>query len=287
MMHLALFVMLAVEPTAWIVEAGGSVRGGKAVAVDLRARWVTDSDMPLLAKMADLTVLDLSGTRFSDRGLRALRPAAGIVDLNLEFAEQITDEGTSALRGWKKLKRLNLRGTKITDNTLEAVAGIPSLEALDIGFAQLTDAGLDYLTTMGNLRELRMGGNKLTDTSLQFLRQMPGITKLDIAGSQRTDSGLWNLLLGEQGLEAIASVTALAELHVGGTAIGASGLRKLAGMAGLERLSLQNCTKVGHDSVAVLAGMKKLRWLDVAGTELTAEDVSALRAALPECEIVR
>ncbi len=281
-------LLLAAEPASWIASTGGAVRGtARSVEVDLRSSWVTDSDLPQLAKMADLAVLDLSGTRISDRGLRALRGAAGITELNLEFAEQITDEGTSALRGWKKLKRLNLRGTKITDNTLEALATIQTLEALDIGYAQLTDAGLDYLTTLGNLREVRLGGNKLTDTALQFLRQMPRVTLVDVEGSQRTDSGLWNVLLGEQGLDAIASVPALRELRVGGTAIGVSGLRKLAGMPALERLGLQNCTKVGHDAVPVLAGMKRLRWLDVAGTELSAEDVAALRVALPQCEILK
>jgi Leucine-rich repeat (LRR) protein len=242
--------------------------------------------MPQLAKMPDLAVLDLSGTRISDKGLRALKPAPGIVDLNLAFAELITDEGTSALRGWKKLKRLNLRGTKITDNTLEAVALVPTLESLDVGFAQLTDAGLDHLTVMANLRELSMGGNKLTDASLQFLRQMPRITALDVSGAQRTDSGLWSLALGEQGIDAIASVTALRELNVSGTAIGLSGLRQLSALPALERLGLQNCTRVGHESVALLAGMRRLKWLDVAGTALTPEDVAAVKAALPQCQIL-
>jgi hypothetical protein len=177
--------------------------------VDLRASWITDSDIPLLARMADLKKLDLSLARISDRGLRALRPASQILDLNLAFAEQIGDEGTSAIREWKHLVRLNARGTKITDATLEMLSGITSLRALDVSYAQLTVVGMNHLASLTNLRELSMGGNKLTDAGLQFLRQLPQLTYLDLAGVQRTDSGLWSITLSESGLDAIGSVSDL------------------------------------------------------------------------------
>ena len=91
-----------------------------------------------------------------------------IADLNLYFAEQITDDGLSAVKGWKHLKRLNVRGTKVTDKTLEMLATVPTLESLDIGFAEITDVGLDHLSVLPNLRELTIGGNKLTDDGLQM-----------------------------------------------------------------------------------------------------------------------
>src|SRR5690242_1844680 len=86
-----------VEP-GWIEQAGGKLErdgAGKVVAVDLRASWVTDSDMPLLARMPDLKRLDLSLTRISDAGMRALKNVQGIEELNLYFAEQVTDQGAS------------------------------------------------------------------------------------------------------------------------------------------------------------------------------------------------
>src|SRR5438046_7676558 len=175
--------------------------------VDLRASWVTDSDIPRIAQMKDLRRLDLSLTRISDRGLRALKSSPAIEELNLYFAEQITDEGAAIFKGWQHLRRLNLRGTKITDATLECLSGVPTLESLDIGWAQITDTGLNHLTPLTNLRHLTMGGNKLTDAALQFLRQMPQIEYLDVGGTQRTDSGLWSLLLTDSGMEAIAAVT--------------------------------------------------------------------------------
>src|SRR5450432_3492375 len=135
---------LAADST-WIEHAGGVVArdgAGKIVAVDLRSSWVTDSDMPLLARMPDLQRLDLTLTRISDRGLRALKTAPAIEDLNLFFAEQITDEGAATVKGWKHLRRLNLRGNKLTDTSLEFLRQMPQIEYLDLGGTQRTDSGL-------------------------------------------------------------------------------------------------------------------------------------------------
>jgi Leucine-rich repeat (LRR) protein len=279
----------ATGDTAWIERAGGTVTrdtAGKIVAVDLRSSWVTDSDVPALAQLPDLKRLDLSLTRISDRGLRALKTAPAIEDLNLYFAEQISDEGTAIVKGWKHLKRLNLRGTKITDSTLEFVASVPTLEWLDVGWSQITDTGLDHLVSLTNLRWLTIGGNKLTDTALQFLRQMPQLEYFDASGAQRTDSGLWSLLLTDTGMQAIASVTELRELRLAGTAVTSRGLDPLKSLAKLERLNLQGCRRLRDDAATILAGMKQLRVLDLKDSPLTEPAVTRLRSALPDCRVL-
>jgi len=279
----------ATSDTAWIEAAGGSVvreASGNGLAADLRSSWVTDSDMPRLARMSDLKRLDLSLTRISDRGLRELKAAPAIEDLNLYFAELITDEGAATVRNWKHLRRLNLRGTKITDTTLEYLSGVTTLEWLDIGWAQITDTGLDQLVSLGNLRSLTMGGNKLTDTALEFLRQMPQIEYLDVGGAQRTDSGLWSLLLTETGVQAIASVTELRELRLQGTSITGRGLETLHALAKLERLDLHGCRKLQDRDVPALTGFRHLRRLDLKDSGLNEAAVARVRSALPQCQVL-
>jgi hypothetical protein len=279
----------AADPN-WIVEKGGVVlrdNAGKITGVDLRSSWATDVDLAEIAAMPDLKQLDLSLSRVSDHGLRTLRTAPGIADLNLYYAEQITDEGLSAVKGWKHLKRLNLRGTKITDNTLEILTTVPSLEYLDIGFAEITDVGLDHLALLPNLRELTIGGNKLTDDGVQLLRQLPQLTYLDMSGSQRTDSGLWSVLLTDGGLDSVVTLTELKELRVGGTSVSARGLEKLKALSKLERLDLQRCKRVGDDAVPVLSAFARLRVLDIKDTAITEQGIAQLRKALPECQILR
>lgn len=278
----------ATDPS-WIAERGGVAerdKTGKIVAVDLRSSWVADSDLADLARMADLKRLDLSLTRVSDQGLRLLRTAPGIVDLNLYYAELITDDGLSAVRGWKHLKRLNLRGTKITDKTLEMLSTVPTVESLDIGFAEITDVGLDHLAVLPNLRELTIGGNKLTDLGLQMLRQLPQLTYLDLGGSQRTDSGLWSITLTDAGLESLATLTEVKDLSLNGTSVSGRGLERLKNLQKLERLYLQGCKRITDTAVPVLSAFTRLRLLDAKDTSLTPEGIAQLRKAIPNAQIL-
>ena len=64
-----------------------------------------------------------------------------MVDLDLGFAEFITDEGLVHLKGWTALERLNLRGTKITDTGLEHLAGLTRLKSLDVSFSRISEHG--------------------------------------------------------------------------------------------------------------------------------------------------
>lgn len=273
----------------WITEAGGVVtrdRAGRITGVDLRSSWVTDSDLPQLVALPYLTHLDLSLTRITDHGLQQLKNAPGIVELNLYYAEQITDEGMAAVKGWKKLKRLNLRGTKVTDTTLEHLSNVTTLEFLDVGFAQITDVGLDHLASLPNLKELVISGNKLTDTGLQALRQLPGLTSLSLGGSQRTDSGLWTISLTELGLDTIITLKELRELRLDGMPVTARWLEKLKALVKLERLSLQGCKRVGDDGAALLGAWPALRELNLKGTAVTEKGLADLRRTKPAVQIL-
>jgi Leucine-rich repeat (LRR) protein len=183
------------------------------------------------------------------------------------------------------LKRLNLRGTKITDSTLQLLNRLPFLESLDIGFAQVTDSGIAQLA-LPNLKDLSIGGNKLTDAGLQALRQMPGLTSLDLSGAQRTDSGLWSVSLTESGLDAISTLKDLRHLRLSGEAISARGLEKLRGLSKLERLDLQSCQRVNDDAVAVLKIFPALRVVDVTASKITEKALSDLRQAKPGLDVV-
>jgi Leucine-rich repeat (LRR) protein len=286
---LASGLLAATGPSAWIEAAGGTVTrnsAGQISAVDLHASWVTDSDLIDLAAQPALTRLDLSMTRISDRGLLEMKPASNITELNLYYAEMVTDQGLAVLKGWKRLKRLNLRGTKVTDSTLQFLNGLTSLEALDIGFAQVTDSGLAQLTALSNLKELSVGGNKLTDAGLQALRQMPALTSLDLSGAQRTDSGLWSVSLTESGLDSISTLKNLRHLRLNGVVISPRGLEKLKGLGKLERLDLQACARINDDAVPVLESLPALKVVDVSAAAMSDKALGELRKAKPGLEVV-
>src|SRR5436305_2173198 len=272
--------------TQWVVDAGGAVirdATGKVTGVDLRASWVTDTDLRKLMLLPDLTYLDLSLTRITDQGMQEIRNLPGIVELNLHFAEYVTDEGLAAIKGWKRLKRLNVHGTKISDTTLEHISGIATLESVNVGSAMLTDVGLERLTTLPNLKELTMGGNELGDAGLQALRQIPTLTYLDLSGRQGTDSNVWAIAMSDVGLEAVLTLKELRELRFGCTSIGVGiegnkfaevsamsvtpdWLERMRSLKKLEKLKLQGCDRVNDDSIQTLIGMPALREVDLKGT---------------------
>ena len=262
----------------WVAEAGGAVirdSAGKITGVDLRASWVTDTDLRKLLLFPDLTYLDLSLTRITDQGMQEIRNLPGIVELNLHFAEYVTDEGLAAIKGWKRLKRLNVHGTKISDTTLEHISGITALESVNVGSAMITDVGLERLTVLPNLKELTIGGNELGDAGLQALRQMPGLTYLDLSGRQGTDSNVWAIAMSDSGLDAVLSLKDLRELRFGCTFVGVGmegaryatvsamsvntrWLESMKSLKKLEKLKLQGCNRVDDESLAVLAAFPAL-----------------------------
>jgi hypothetical protein len=289
----------------WIEEAGGTVvrdAAGTITGVDLRATWITDTDLRKLTALPYLTNLDLSLTRITDQGMQEIKNLPGIVDLNLRYAEYVTDEGVAAIKGWKKLKRLNLHGTKISDTTLEHISGITTLEQLNIGSAMITDVGLERLTSMPNLKQLTMGGNKLGDAGLQALRQMPGLTYLDLNGRQGTDANVWAIAMSDKGLDAVLSLKEIRELRFGCTflGVGVEGnrfatvsamsvttrwLERMKSLSKLESLQLQGCSKVDDESLEVLATFPALRELDLKGTSVTEKGLAKFRAAKPKTVI--
>jgi Leucine-rich repeat (LRR) protein len=293
------------EDAQWIAEAGGAVirdAAGKITGVDLRASWVTDTDLRKLMTLPDLKYLDLSLTRITDQGMQEIRNLPGIVELNLHFAEYVTDEGLAAIKGWKRLKRLNVHGAKISDTTLDHISGIATLESVNVGSAMVTDVGLERLSGLPNLKELTMGGNEVGDAGLQALRQMPGLTYLDLAGRQGTDSNVWAIAMSDTGLEAVLSLKELRELRFGCTFVGVGvegarfatvsamsvntrWLERMKSLTKLEKLKLQGCNRVDDESLAVLASFPALRELDLKGTSVTEKGLAMFRAAKPKAVI--
>jgi internalin A len=305
----AVFNGLAAEvksaDAGWVEAAGGVVTrdaSGRVSGVDLRGTWVTDTELRKLAQLPHLTHLDLSLTRITDQGMQELKGLAGIVDLNLHFAEYVTDEGLAAIKGWKKLKRLNLHGTKISDTTLEHISGITTLESLNIGSAMVTDVGLERLSVLPELKELTVGGNELGEAGLQSLRQLPGLKYLDLNGRQGTDSNVWTVSMSEKGLDAILTLKDLRELRFGCTSLGvgregqryatvsvtsvtARWLERMKELSKLERLKLQGCDRVDDDAMKVLSTFPALKEVDLKGSAVTEAGVSVLKAAKPKIRV--
>ncbi len=278
-----------------------------AESANLGFGWVTDADIEKLIAQPDLRRLDLSLSLITDAGMARLKPLDNVTDLNLFAVEHITDAAIASIRGWKKIERLNLRGTDITDTSLQYIGGMTSLRSLDVSGTQITNNGMEYLAGLRDLEELRIGGNKVTGSGLHVLKVLPRLKKLSLNGSQKRNSGTWAASLNDNDMDTIASLSGLQWLDLGGvkvTDLGAAKLKRLpalraldlsrtrvsaAGLEGfenLERLSLWRAARIDDTAAAPLARMKRLATLDLSETKVTAEGAAAIAHANPSCKVI-
>jgi Leucine-rich repeat (LRR) protein len=276
----------------WMSRIGGKVEqdpGGNIVAVNLSGSWVNDTEMLDLAALPKLERLDLSHTRITDEGLLHLRPAKQIRELNLLYAEQITDLGLNAIKGWTSLKRLNVRGTRIADATLEIVSKLPQLESLDIANTGVTEAGLDSLVALTKLRHLALGRSRFNESAMPVLRLLTTLESLDISGprglvrGQRNDGGQ----IPEALVKSISDLKELRTLKFGHSQVGADELSTLAGsLAKLEKLGLEGCPRIDDQSVKVLTDWKSLKYVDVQETKVSKDAVENLKRQRPDLTVL-
>ena len=300
MLKTGIFLLLAVvgmlhagDVTDWVAGLGGKVErnaAGKVVAVNLRGTWADDVEMIDIGRLPKLQRLDLSHTRITDEGMLNLKPATQIEDLNLYYSEWITDQGMTAIKNWKKLKRLDVRGTRISNGTLEIVSHMPQLEALDISNTQVTDNGMDMLITLTSLKELSLGqGRRGRAGDLGFLRVLTTLTSLDIGGAQPTPPDMGGRKverppvppLPATTLKAMAELKQLRVLRMGYTGVSAADLKALSVLENVEKLGIEECPRVDDAALAELVGWKSLKYLDLQDTKVTERGVAALRKAKP------
>jgi Leucine-rich repeat (LRR) protein len=282
----ALLFAPAAQPADWVVELGGKVErnaAGHVTAVNLRGTWINDVEMIALARLPHLERLDLSHTRITDEGLLHLRTAPKIQDLSLYYAELITDQGMAAIQNWKHLRRLNVRGTRISDGTLEIVSRLTQLEALDVAGTQITDHGLDHLLTLTQLRELSLGRSRLSDNAFEVLKMLPTLTYLDLSGPRGVNRqrGGGSGAMPESLVRALAELRELRVLRLGYSNISADGLRILSVLQKVEKLGLEACSRVDDAAAAELANWRGLQYVDLQETSVTPQGVEALRKARP------
>lgn len=281
--------------------ASPSDPGEDLKAVSLPYAWVTDDDLGRIPRLRDVERLDLSLTLITDAGMEQLKALENVRDLNLFAVEQITDTAVAYLRGWRKLERLNLRGTDVTDTALEYIGQITSLRSLDVSYTQITNNGLEFLSSLPALEELVLGGNKVTGAGLRVLKLLPSLRTLSLSGAQKRNSGTWSVSLTDLDLDAIGTLKGLRVLDLAGVRItdaGVARLKPLGSLAaidlsrtdvsavglkqlsadGLRRLSLHRCKRIDNAVADVVVPLASLAALDVSETAFGDEGLARLAA---------
>jgi len=183
--------------------------------------------------------------------------------------EQADDEALVAFRELRARVELNDDG--------EAV----SLDLLD---SPVVDEHLQHLKVLTKLERVYLSGlTRITDAGLQHLTNLTNLKELDISGSVANPN---RRHITDTGLEHLKGLTNLEKLSLNHTQITDAGLAHLMGLHSLKMLDLRN-TMVTDLALEFLWRLKKLELLNLADTKVSAEGVSKLQKALPNCEIRR
>ena len=154
-----------------------------------------------------------------------------------------------------------------TEAEAAAIAEIKKLGGNVMEIAQ-NDARLDVA--------FHLADTKINDTHLASVKNLPRTMILNLRGTEVTDAGLAHL----------KDLKGLTKLHLEKTKVTDAGLEHLKGLENLEYLNLYGTT-VTDAGLKHLEGLKKLKRVYLWQTQATDAGVAALKAAVPEVQIVR
>lgn len=175
-----------------ITAAGLKALDGSTTLVELNLTGcpLDDSAAPHLAKLTNLTMLNVSVTKLTGKGLAAV--AAGATKLTILGADGtgVTDADLPAFAALPGLTHLSLGGTAVSDVGMAALAKSKSLTSLTLHDTKVTDTGVVSLAGLPKLQFLTLYRLGLTDVSLVALAEAPQLLTLSASGNKFTAAGL-------------------------------------------------------------------------------------------------
>ena len=257
------------------------------VAMFDRESGITDDEMEFLAGLKNLQELHIGSPRVSDAGLVHLKNCDALEGLWLNFP-QMTDDGLKNLSRMQNLKSLQLFGyqflskSRLHGHGLRYLRDARGLTELFISDHAINDEGMAELANFPNLQKLSLISADVTDAGLAHLAGLHSLQELDL--SERTiDSPV--VRITDAGLRHLAGLSNLQSLLLDGSGVSTAGVAELLNaVGGIEHLSL-NYTNIGDDDVDALLSLPRtptLLWLEIDGTEITAEGRARIRTAYPK-----
>lgn len=257
-----------------------------------------------LAADAEAEALRKLGAKVTETG--------GVVTQVQVKCDAFTEADFKTLGSVTSIKDLTISGKTITDSTLALLTGLTELERLSSDGIQLTDAGYRHFAAFQKLKSLSFfhpafRSKEFTGSGLAALKALPKLEKLTFAGSTA----------GDLAMEAIGQLTQVKEFRTWHTAQTQAGNAHLAKLA-LSSLRLgQRLPEWGKDAPASfdestmsligqiktlealeltearlsakiiphLQALPKLKKLKIETVDISAADVEAIQAALPNCQV--
>ena len=159
-------------------------------ARNARPEQVIDEAIAALGDLETIREIVLSGAALTDDRLLKLRSLRSLTLLDISFT-RVTSRGLAVLQSFPELRHLNLsNGSGIDDRALVVISQATELEQLGLRGTSITDDGLRQLTSLRKLRVLYLDHTEIHDEGLAALAGLPSLEHLEISGCQVTDEGI-------------------------------------------------------------------------------------------------
>ena len=169
-----------------------------------------------------------------DEGFIALGRCTTLENLASRVCRRMTDRGFAAIARLPRLQRLGLGGPRISDAAMAHLANAPALA--DLGPIMFGDAAFEHVAKIPRLERLTNMYNRSTgDGATRHLRAHPTLVHYGAFGTQITDESL-HILAGLPRLETAEFTNC--------DFITDEGMRHLAMLPGLRRVSVGSCVRV-------------------------------------------
>ena len=150
-----------------------------------------------------------------------------------------------------KVVSINLMASRVTGDQLVVLKGLTHLTHLHLAGLPLGDSGLKHISEITSLQFANLANTRITSKGVAYLSTLTNLTHLHLSHNQQID---------DEALEYLKELSDLEYLRLENTSVSDTGLQHLHKLTTLTTLSLGR-------------------------TQVTSDGVSALKNALPDCDV--
>ena len=204
-----------------------------------------------------------------DRALwRAADGLRGLEQLTSHIAP--LDGDLASLPKLRRLKHLMLMNcSDLTDQSLQTIGRIGSLESLTIAGGKFTDAGFSQLSNLRRLKRLHLSDRMNRSANPERAVDVADADVLQIARmTGLEDVMISSKILTNEGLSHLSSLVNLRELDLSSTNVTDEGIVYLSDLPNLTSLRL-NCPQLSDEGLRFIARIPSLERLEIRGSNIT------------------
>jgi len=248
-----------------------------------------------LSSMIALQKLSLKRcSNFTNESLSHLKNLVYLRELCLENCKQISNLDVSNISTLIKLEKLSLSGCpKLSDEGISHLKHLVMLRELSLSSSGITDLGVSVISTLHRLEKLDICNcNEVSDIGLSYICKLSMLKELDITTVSDKYSGvgishLSKLTKLEQfragccrrikrGFSHLKKLKSLKNLDVWLCGLADDNLHHIGKITSLQALNLLHNRGITDAGMSLLTSLTSLRYLNVAGTQVTDSGISKL-----------